>query len=308
MAVDDRTELFTIGQLARRTGLTVRTIRFWSDEGLLPPTVRSAGGHRLYDAAAVARLELLRTLRELGIGLAAARAILDRQATVTEVASAHVRALDAEIRALRLHRAVLRSITRRGGTTEELRLVNDLARLSARERQRIIDDFVTEVFADLPADAPGAGLAQAMRALPAELPDEATDAEVDAWVELATLVQDPAFRQRVRTMALAGSAGEAAPPEPMPNVAPAREALAAGIAPDSPAAREVLDRIVDPALPAAERAALADRLETFTDRRVERYWQLIGVLNRQPAFPSAVPAMEWLIAALRGGHGAPATS
>lgn len=306
MAVDDRTELFTIGQLARRTGLTVRTIRFWSDENLLPPTVRSAGGHRLYDAAAVARLELLRTLRQLGIGLAAARAILDRQATVTEVAAAHVRALDAEIRALRLHRAVLRSITRRAGTTEELRLVNDLARLSARERQRIVDDFVAEVFADLPADAPGAGLADAMRALPAELPDEPTDAEVDAWVELATLVQDPGFRRRVREMAVAGAAGDQAPPEPLPTVEPAREALAAGIAPDSPAARAIVDRIVDPALPDADRRALADRMATFTDRRVERYWQLIGVLRRQPPFPALVPATEWLIAALRGGHEAPA--
>ncbi|WP_091202516.1 helix-turn-helix domain-containing protein [Micromonospora narathiwatensis] len=302
--MDDR--MFTIGQLAHRAGLPVRTIRFWSDEGLLPPTVRSAGGHRLYDAAAVARLELLRTLRELGIGLEPARAILDRQATVTEVAAAHVRALDAEIRALRLHRAVLRSITRRGGTTEELRLVNDLARLSARERQRIIDDFVAEVFAGLPGDAPGAGLADAMRALPAELPDEPTDAEVDAWVELATLVQDPAFRRRVREMAVAGASGDQPPPEPLPSVEPAREAVAAGIAPDSPAGREVLDRIVDPACSDADRRALAARLATFTDQRVERYWQLVGVLRRQPPFPAAVPAMEWLIAALRARPEAPA--
>lgn len=34
---DDGTGLFTIGELARSTGLSVRTIRFWSDEGVLPP-------------------------------------------------------------------------------------------------------------------------------------------------------------------------------------------------------------------------------------------------------------------------------
>jgi DNA-binding transcriptional MerR regulator len=298
VAVDDRTALFTIGQLAHRTGLTVRTIRFWSDQGLLPPTGRSGGGYRLYDAAAVARLDLLRTLRDLGIGLDDARRILDRQAGVVEVARAHVRALDAEIRTLRLRRAVLRSVARGGTTTEELRLVHDLARLSARERQQIIDDFVAEVFAGIDPDAPGAGLAGVMRTLPADLPDEPTDGEVSAWVELAELVADPGFRRRAREMVVAGTAGDAAP-EPMPDVTPARDALAAGIRPDSPAAREVVDRIVDPALSAGERAALADRMSTFTDRRVERYWALVGVLNQRPPFPPMVPAVEWLIEALR---------
>lgn len=299
MAVDDRTELFTIGQLADRTGLTVRTIRFWSDQALLPPTGRSGGGYRLYDAASVARLDLLRTLRDLGIGLDDARRILDRQSGVAEVAQAHVRALDAEIRTLRLRRAVLRSVARRGSTTEELRLMHDLARLSARERQQIIDDFVAEVFAGVDPESPAGSLAGAMRALPADLPDEPTDAEVDAWVELAELVADPDFRRRAREMAVAGVGDTAAPPEPMPDVTGAREALAAGVAPDSPAAREVVDRIVDPALTAGERTALADRIATFTDRRVERYWQLVGVLNRRPPFPPLVPAVEWLIAALR---------
>lgn len=74
--IDDGTGLFTIGELARATGLTVRTIRFWSDEGALPPVARSAGGYRLYDAASVARLELIRTLRELGLGLDAVHKVL----------------------------------------------------------------------------------------------------------------------------------------------------------------------------------------------------------------------------------------
>ncbi|MFY1595613.1 MerR family transcriptional regulator [Micromonospora sp. WMMD737] len=294
----DRTDLFTIGQLARRTGLSVRTIRFWSDLDLLPPTARSTGGYRLYDAAAVARLDLVRSLRELGIGLDDVRRILQRRTSVREVAQAHSRALDAEIRTLRLRRAVLRSVARRGSTTEELRLMNDLARLSARERQRIIDEFVAEVFGGVEPGPGGDGLARAMRTLPADLPDEPTDEEVDAWVELAGLVADPAFRLRVRAMAVAGAAATSPPPA-MPSVEPARAALAAGIAPDSGRARAVLDEMVDPGLSRAERLALADGIATFTDRQVERYWQLIGVLNRRPPFPPAVPAVEWLVAALR---------
>ncbi|MDQ4118939.1 MAG: MerR family transcriptional regulator, partial [Actinomycetota bacterium] len=82
----------TIGQLARRTGVPVRTIRFWSDEGLVPPSDRSAAGYRRYDAVAVARLDLVRTLRDLGMGHDDVREVLARRRGVDEVASAHVRA------------------------------------------------------------------------------------------------------------------------------------------------------------------------------------------------------------------------
>jgi len=98
-------ELFTIGQLARRTGVPARTIRFWSDAGLVPPCARSGSGYRLYDAAAAAQLDLVRTLRELGLGLDVIEAVLARARTVPEVAAAHVALLDAQIRALRLRRA-----------------------------------------------------------------------------------------------------------------------------------------------------------------------------------------------------------
>ncbi|WP_246074444.1 MerR family transcriptional regulator [Nonomuraea terrae] len=57
--MNDVTGLYTIGQLAQRTGLQARTIRFWSDSGVVPPVRRSEGGYRLYDAEAVARLDLV---------------------------------------------------------------------------------------------------------------------------------------------------------------------------------------------------------------------------------------------------------
>lgn len=300
--VSDPTEVLTIGELARRTGLPVRTIRFWSDSGLVEPTDRTAGGFRLYDAAAAARLDLVRTLRELGLDLDAVRRVLDRQTTVRDVARAHVRALDAEIRTLRVRRAVLDRVARHGGTTEEMRLMHELARMSADERQRIIDDFVRETFEGVEADAPGAHIAQAMRSMPARLPEDPTAEQVEAWVELAELVGDEEFRARTRAMAVAGARGAAEEPQgPDPAVVmeEAGRAVREEIAPDSPVGREILERITGPGLGAAERAELADRLATFTDRRVERYWQLLAVLNGWPQRPSGVPAFEWLIAALR---------
>ncbi len=303
--MDDGSARLTIGDVAARLGVPVRTVRFWTDEGLVDPPRRSAGGYRLYDAAAVARLDLVRTLRELGLGLAAVRELLAARRTVAEVAAEHVRALDAEIRLLRLRRTLLQAVCRAGTTTEEMSIVSDLAALSARERQRIVDDFVDRAFAGLPDDAPGAGLAAPMRSLPAELPDEPTAEQVSAWLELARLVVDDGFAARVREMAVRGAG--ATPEDPDPGVdagrmvALGREALAGGVAPGSPAAEALVAELLDDGRPAVpdRRVALADRLAAFTDARVERYWQLLGVLNGRPPFEPSVPAVQWWIAALR---------
>ncbi|MFF4850580.1 MerR family transcriptional regulator [Streptomyces sp. NPDC001194] len=100
----DGDKLYSIGELSRRTGLTVKTIRFYSDLGNVPPTARSPAGHRLYGPHALARLDLARTLRELGLDLSTARKVLDREASLPEVARAHADALDVRIRTARTTR------------------------------------------------------------------------------------------------------------------------------------------------------------------------------------------------------------
>ncbi|MEJ3656296.1 MerR family transcriptional regulator [Actinomycetes bacterium KLBMP 9759] len=289
--------MLTIGQLARRSGVPVRTIRFWSDEGVLPETDRSLGNYRRYDARAVARLDLVRTLRELGLGLDDVRLVLERRRTVEDVAAAHVQAIDAQIRTLRTQRAVCTLLARGGTSPRKATLMNDLARLSAAERQRLIDEFVDATFAGTDPDAPGAGIAGAMRTMPAQLPDDPSTEQVEAWVELAELVGDPSFRVRVREMATTGSDPAAQPPafDPALVVEHVEPAVEAGVAPGSPQAGEVLDRMGL----TGDRAELAATLATFTDRRVERYWQLMGVLNGREPFPARVPLFEWLIEALR---------
>lgn len=296
------TTMLTIGQLARRSGVPVRTIRFWSDEGVLPETDRSAGGYRRYDARAVARLDLVRTLRELGLGLDDVRLVLERRRSVQDVAAAHVQAIDTHLRALRTQRAICTLLAGGQWSPRKAALMNDLAKLSAAERQRMIDEFVDATFAGTDPDVPGGGIAGAMRKMPAELPADPSTEQVAAWIELAELVGDPAFRDRVREMAVAGSRPGAAPPasaDPSAVLEHAGGALAPGVDPASAEGQQVLARIVGPDLDRAGRAELADALDTFTDRRVERYWQLLGVLNGWDPFPTAVPAFEWVIAALR---------
>lgn len=299
--VSDRKALFTIGELSRRTGLPVRTIRFWSDEGVTPETSRSGTGYRLYDAEAVARLDLVRTLRELGMDLATVKSVLRRQATMADVAAAHVRALDAEIRTLRVRRAVLRSVARRRSSTEEMRIMNEMAKLSAAERQQVIDEFVDETFAGVPADDPGARIAQGMRKLPADLPDDPSPEQVDAWVELAELVRDKEFRARTREMATASSRSDlyTGQFDQAAMAEAAQSALQEGLDPASKRAGEIVGEVIDGTVPRDDRARLADQLAVYTDRRVERYWGLLGILNGWPQRPSGIPAMEWFITALR---------
>lgn len=296
---EDGTGLLTIGELARITGLTVRTIRYWSDEGALPPVARSTGGYRLYDAASVARLELIRTLRELGLGLADVRRVLAGERTVAEVAAAHVAALDAQIRSLKVTRAVLSTVARRGSSAEEMTLMNKLARLSAAERRRIMEEFVEEMFHGL--DTADPEIRERMRRTAMDLPEDPTPEQVDAWVELAELVRDPEFRARMRSAAEFNAAdrGHETPAGASMWFAKrlvqlAGQALERGLAPEAPEADEVLEDL----LGNADHAAVLVRLEASHNTRLARYRELLATL-KGTSVPTYETEFAWVIAALR---------
>ena len=65
---------YSSGDLARATGNTVRTIRFYEEQGLLQPAEVSEGGHRRYTEADLEKLRLIADLRELGLPLSQIRA------------------------------------------------------------------------------------------------------------------------------------------------------------------------------------------------------------------------------------------
>lgn len=66
-----------IGEVALRTGLSVRTVRHYHDVGLVEPSARSAGGFRLYTEADVQRLLVIRRMKPLGFSLAEMKRLLD---------------------------------------------------------------------------------------------------------------------------------------------------------------------------------------------------------------------------------------
>lgn len=67
-----------VGQLARRTGLSVRTLHYYDEIGLLSPTQHTESGHRLYSDSDIARLQQIMSLKQLGLSLEAIQECLDR--------------------------------------------------------------------------------------------------------------------------------------------------------------------------------------------------------------------------------------
>ncbi len=182
------------------------------------------------------------------------------------------------------------------------------ARASADEANRIMEEFLAAVFAGREDDP----FAERMRAALPVLPSDPSDAQVDAWIELGGLVSDASFRDRVRSMVAEGQrrrdSGAADAGREAGEMVAERggDAIARGIAPGSPEGAVIVDELVaqfgavhgrqdDPAY----RADLADRLSSFSDRRVERYWQLLGIINGWPERASHLAPYEWFIAGLR---------
>jgi DNA-binding transcriptional MerR regulator len=73
-----RPSLWKVGDLARRTGISVRTLHYYDQIGLLPPSHHTESGHRLYTADDVARLQQILSLRQFGLPLEEIRDCLSR--------------------------------------------------------------------------------------------------------------------------------------------------------------------------------------------------------------------------------------
>jgi DNA-binding transcriptional MerR regulator len=91
-------EALKVGDLARRTGLTVRTLHHYDAIGLLKPSLHTEAGYRLYTAGDIARLQQVLSLRQLGFSLDEVRDCLDRPGfSPLEVIGHHVARLREQI-------------------------------------------------------------------------------------------------------------------------------------------------------------------------------------------------------------------
>jgi DNA-binding transcriptional MerR regulator len=87
-----------IGELARETGLTVRTLHHYDQLGLLSPPSRTEGGHRCYTSSDVRRLHRIVALRSLGISLEEIGTLLDSDPDPTALLRRQLDATEERIR------------------------------------------------------------------------------------------------------------------------------------------------------------------------------------------------------------------
>ncbi|WP_041253668.1 MerR family transcriptional regulator [Frankia sp. EAN1pec] len=76
MSTTRRRDVHQIGDVAERVGLSLRTVRYYEEAGLLMPVGRTVGGFRLYDDDAVDRLFLIKKMKPLGFTLEEMRSLL----------------------------------------------------------------------------------------------------------------------------------------------------------------------------------------------------------------------------------------
>ncbi|MFJ9554384.1 MerR family transcriptional regulator [Nocardiopsis sp. NPDC101807] len=322
-------DLYPIGDAARRAGLSVSAVRFYSDAGVIAPTRLTGAGYRLYDVHAIARLELVRTLRELDAGLEDIRRVLDGEKTLHDLLTAHLGLVERQERGLRAKRAVLRTLVRQEGTAAQAALLHKLVSMSDEERERLVDDFWNEVGAGL--DVPPV-FVERLRQLRPQLPEDPSAAQLEAWIELADLVSGREFRSAVHDYLQAtyttepGKLFAASPVQEFmyETGVPIMEDIIAvhrsGEPADSPRAQEAVVRLADAAsalgggqVTAASRNGMASyfaeliRLEEeepledpWFDSTHGRYMSLVAVINGGPPGGEEDPVpWPWIIAALR---------
>lgn len=293
----------TIGELSRRTGVPVKTIRFYSDEGLLPPTERSPSGYRLYAEEHVLRIDLIRTLREAGVGLEAIGRVLRRDLKLEEVLRLRLGAIEAHVASLQRVAAALRAAIRSGASEADLRRLSMVTKLSNEERRKVIERFYDKVMAGFPAAKEWTR--NMIEASIPDLPEDATSEQLDAWVELATLLEDETFVEATRAnavqfwskdvdmLALQKIQGEFS--------REASEARARGVDPTSEEAMAFVRRfIAKMAATAGETdAQVTARMRTQYDRRAERYWELVAIMKGQERPEGQFADWKWFGEAMR---------
>lgn len=292
--------MWSIGELAEHAGVTVKTVRFYSDRGLLPEAARSAGGHRRYGPEALDRLRMIRSLRTLDLPVPDVGRVLDSEDALEDAIAGQLRELGSRLAALRWREAALQLL--RNCTPEE-----------RAERLLLVGAMTTP-----PDTAPMARFWRYW--LPARLPARLVSAILERAVPEPPADPAPAHVlafARMHALVTGSCAGnDRQQPEvhrPDGDYRPAvlYEGLIEAFAlasPDLQTGRppregEALDAFVDAharACGTRDTPAFRHRLGTMlaAEPRIDRYWQLKAELSGPSSEPTPGAAHDWLHAAL----------
>lgn len=281
--------LMPIGELARQADVPVKTLRYWSDIGIVPPARRTDAGYRMYGDRERLRLEVVKALRDVGFGVEEISGMVLDHEDLRGALRMHLRAVRSRQRALRRLGVVLQAaLDRDEAPVAHLARLEVLARVSAEEHDATLDE---------PVDA-DAAVPRWEPTLP-DLPEQPTPAQRDAWLELAALLADPTAVAHD-----GGDDGDGQGPDVTGLLHDVMEARGAGVAPDDPRADLLVERLLDAyadALGAGDDLPrrLLDHVTGTDDLRSRRYWKLVARVRGWPDQSPQALAMDWLVTALQ---------
>jgi DNA-binding transcriptional MerR regulator len=115
------TDSMKVGELARRTGLSIRTLHHYDDIGLLSPAGRTPAGHRLYGTDEVERLQQIVSLRHIGLSLDQIRGCLEHSHySLDRVLELQIERIDEDIERQRQVRSLVQRLRDRIRATEAI--------------------------------------------------------------------------------------------------------------------------------------------------------------------------------------------
>src|SRR3712207_2004793 len=307
-------KLYTIGEMSHRSGVPVKTIRHYSDAGVLPPSAKSEAGYRLYSERDRSRLELIRTLRAAGFGLPTIERLLLREVRPADAVRLQLEAVDMQLRTLGRQRALLEAALEEDDEEAALSYpdrARALAMLTAQERQAFPEEHFERGLEGIPVDPDVR--AWFRRMMVEELPETLTDEQLAAWVELSELASDEGLIRTLREQTgpfwkqAEGSFDPADWNEAMGEVfRGAAEAVREGRQPTGEREQRVVEGLIGDHARAMGTTADPDfeawllrHYDETADPRMERYWRLVSVLKKIEYDPSAAEANRWLVEGMR---------
>ncbi|MCP9956334.1 MerR family transcriptional regulator [Streptomyces sudanensis] len=292
---------WSIGELAGHAGTTVKTVRFYSDLGLLPEVSRSAGGHRRYGPDSLDRLRLIRSLRGLGLPVAEVGRVLDREDALEDVVAGRLREVGSRMTELRWREAALRLLRDcpPGERADRLHLIGAL---DVPPSTAPVVRFLRRV---LPPRLPARLLSSITDAAVPSPPEDPTPGQALAFARLNALAAEADGAVGVCRPVAGDPGGRCRPAVLYDGLTEAFALAAPGVREGrAPSDGEALDCFV--AAHAGMRGArdtpeFRRRLSRFLDEvahpRVDRFWQLTAEASASPE-PTPGAVDDWLRAAL----------
>ncbi len=306
-------DTWSIGELAAETGVSVKTLRYYSDSGLLPVVARSTGGHRRYGPEAWERIRLIRRLRALDTPIATITRVVTGECSLGELVATELDAVQERLTELRWRQATLKALDDCPGE-ERLRRLEILSRVQQlpQAHRNLTDHWYRELTATMPKHRLDIMIAM----LSPGPPQDPEPASALAYAEMHLLVSTPGFTRWTQDHEQEMRDGPAFYGEIDEAAALTASAVAQGLPPgagdavnafvsahararresDTPAFREYLHGLVS-------------RSSGF-DPRLERYWSLVGTATGGRVLNMTV-AHRWLTDGLSlsiSRDAAPATS